>query len=81
MLSNLTGWHFLILLGVFVAIAVVVVAIIAFAVFLSRKNTQRPTVVAPDPAEQIEKLAGLRDKGLLSEAEYESKRSELLGRI
>lgn len=34
-----------------------------------------------DPVEQIRRLAELRDQGLLSEEEFQAKRTELLGRI
>lgn len=81
MLNNLAGWHVLIILGVLATIAIVVVAIIVVAIRLSRKNVRRPVTSSPDPVEQIQRLAQLRDEGLLSETEYEAKRAELLGRI
>ncbi|GEM33820.1 hypothetical protein NN3_48270 [Nocardia neocaledoniensis NBRC 108232] len=37
--------------------------------------------VAPDLADQIKKLAELRDLGLLTDAEFESKKAELLARM
>jgi hypothetical protein len=41
-----------------------------------------PTSAAPeDPFAQIERLGELRDKGLLSEAEFEAKKAEVLGRM
>jgi hypothetical protein len=36
---------------------------------------------APDVAEQIEKLGELRDKGLITPEEFESKKAELLSRL
>ncbi|GAA0811630.1 PH domain-containing protein [Spirilliplanes yamanashiensis] len=36
---------------------------------------------ADDPVARIERLAGLRDKGLISDADYEQKKAELLGRL
>jgi len=81
MLSNLSGWHVLIILGVLVTIAIVVVAIIVVAIRLSRKNAHHPVASPSDPIEQIQRLAQLRDQGLLSETEYAAKRAELLGRI
>lgn len=36
---------------------------------------------APDPLEQIEKLGQLREKGLLSEAEFATQKAELLARL
>jgi Short C-terminal domain/Protein of unknown function (DUF3592) len=35
----------------------------------------------PDPIEQIKKLAELRDAGVLSDAEFEAKKAELLGSV
>jgi membrane protein YdbS with pleckstrin-like domain len=45
-----------------------------------------PAVVAPSPPaatvpDQIEQLAKLRDQGLITDAEYEAKKAELLGRM
>jgi hypothetical protein len=80
MLDNLTGWHVLVILGVLVTIAIVMVAIIVVATRLARKNP-RPATLSPDPVDQLQKLAHLRDEGLLSESEYEAKRAGLLGRI
>ena len=37
--------------------------------------------VAPNPAEQIEQLATLRDQGILTEAEFETKKADLLARM
>jgi sugar/nucleoside kinase (ribokinase family) len=76
----LAGWHVLVILGVLVTIAIVVVAIILAAIRLARKNP-RPVTSSPDPVDQLQKLAQLRDEGLLAETEYEAKPAELLGRI
>lgn len=81
MLNNLAGWHVLVIFGVLVIIAIVVVAIVVVAIRLSRKNAHRSVTSSPDPLEQIQRLAELRDQGVLSETEYEAKRAELLGRI
>ena len=81
MLSGLSGPHVLVILGVFAIIALVVIAIIVVAIRLSRKSDSRPLPSSPDPVEQIQRLAKLRDDGLLSQAEFETKRAELLGRI
>ncbi len=41
-----------------------------------------PTVAAPpDPMEQLQKLAHLRDQGILTAAEFEAKKAELLSRM
>ena len=34
-----------------------------------------------DPVAQIERLAALRDKGIISAEEFESKKTELMGRL
>jgi len=43
--------------------------------------TAIPVQEAPDIAEQITKLAALRDQGHITEAEYEAKKAELLERM
>jgi len=40
-----------------------------------------PVTDTPDITEQITKLAALRDQGHITEAEYDAKKAELLGRI
>jgi uncharacterized membrane protein YdbT with pleckstrin-like domain len=40
-----------------------------------------PAAPAPDITEQIEKLAGLRDRGVISAAEFEAKKAQLLERM
>jgi hypothetical protein len=40
---------------------------------------QAMPVAAPDPADQIRKLAALRDEGLLSEEEFQAKKLQILG--
>jgi len=81
MLGNLGGWHFLIVLGVLVIMAIVAVAVIAIALRLSRMSVSSQAPTPPDPVGQIKQIAQLRDEGILSETEYEAKRTELLGRI
>jgi len=81
MLNNLTGWHFIVILGALVVMAIVVIAGIVIAVRLSRKKVSHLAATSPDPVGQIRRLALLRDEGLLSEAEYVAKRAELLDRI
>jgi hypothetical protein len=71
----------LFILGALLICALVVIAIIAVAIRLSRRSDHRPRPRSPDPVEQIQRLAGLRDEGLLSAADFEAKRAELLGRI
>jgi hypothetical protein len=40
-----------------------------------------PSAAKPDVAEQISKLAGLRDQGALTEGEFAAKKTELLARL
>ena len=80
MLGNLGGWHLLVILGLLV-IVVVAVAVVIIAVQLSRRNVRDDASTPPDPVGQIKRLAQLRDEGLLSDAEFEAKRIEILGRI
>lgn len=51
-----------------------------------RELSDRPaaattSTAAADPLEQLERLAGLRDKGILSEEEFQTQKSNLLGRM
>jgi hypothetical protein len=34
----------------------------------------------PDPVEQLEKLAALKEKGALTEAEFEAEKAKIIGR-
>ena len=40
-----------------------------------------PAAAPPSIAEQLEQLAGLRDRGIISAAEFDAKKAELLGRM
>ena len=40
-----------------------------------------PTAAAPDPIDQIRKLAELRDAGILSPQEFDAKKVEILSRM
>lgn len=51
----------------------------ARASVVASRIAQDPVIA--DPLDQIEKLASLRDRGLISEAEFEEKKAELLGRL
>lgn len=81
MLNNLTGWHFIVVLGVLVTVALVIVVIVSIASRISRRVSPVIPVASPDAVEQIRKLGELRDDGLITQSEYDQKRSELLGRI
>jgi hypothetical protein len=48
---------------------------------VSPKASGAPTSAAADPFAQIERLGELRGKGLLSDAEFEAKKAEVLGRM
>jgi len=45
------------------------------------KERTRPSDVTPDVAEQLVQLASLRDAGVLTEAEFTTKKAELLARM
>ncbi|KQX07771.1 MULTISPECIES: SHOCT domain-containing protein [unclassified Leifsonia] len=93
MFSNLTGWHVLIILAVLLLLAAAVIVVVVLLVVNARKSatlaapdhrSQAPVVQQPtasDPIEQIRQLGELKDQGLLSQAEFEAKRNELLGRL
>lgn len=72
--ATMVTW-ILIILGVIVMLA----SFLIQAVIRAGQRTS-PTPVAPTMATQIEDLARLRDKGLITPEEYEAKRQELLGR-
>jgi Short C-terminal domain len=46
-------------------------------------HTREPAAPLPaeNPAEQIKQLAELRDAGVLTQAEFDAKKTELLGRM
>ena len=46
-----------------------------------RAAMQPPVEPHQDPVEQIKKLAGLRDAGVLSDAEFDAKKAELLAKV
>lgn len=48
----------------------------------ARRNAQdqpTPSSDAPDQMEQLEKLAKLRDEGILTEEEFQAKKTQILG--
>ena len=47
----------------------------------ARSAPQTSAPVTANPIEQIQQLAGLRDQGLLSQEEFDAKKSELLSRM
>jgi len=78
MIGNLTGWHFLIIAGVLSAVILIALALVFSIVRLARR---RPAVSGgtADPATRLAQLDQLRAKGLVTEAEYDAKRREILG--
>jgi hypothetical protein len=55
---------------------------------IRRLNTRPESAATPpaastgdDPIAQLEKLAALRDRGIISPKEFDAKKSELMGRI
>lgn len=80
MLDNLSGWHLLIVSGVLCAMAIVAAAILILALRSSRRRTQS-TELAGRPADQLVELAQLRNRGLLTDAEYDAKRQDIIGRL
>jgi len=76
-----SGLHVLVIFGILAIVALVLIAIIVVSIRISRRSANHPLPSAPDPVEQIQRLAKLRDDGLLSQAEFETKRADLLGRI
>lgn len=48
---------------------------------MESSKTSAPAAPAVDPVSQLERLGKLRDAGVLTEAEFESKKAEILSRI
>ena len=78
MLSNLTGWHFLIIAGVLAAMILIALAIVFLIVHLARRRPAGSGGTA-DPATRLAQLDQLRAQGMVTEAEYDAKRREILG--
>ncbi len=47
--------------------------------YVAERSAARVSAARPDPAEEIRKFAQLRDEGILSEDEFQAKKSEILG--
>ena len=47
----------------------------------ARSAPQTSALVTANPIEQIQQLAALRDQGILSQEEFDAKKSELLSRM
>ncbi|TFC54000.1 MULTISPECIES: SHOCT domain-containing protein [unclassified Cryobacterium] len=75
MLSNLTGWHALIILGALSTMVLVALAIVFLAIRVARRRQ------VGDHADRLAQLEQLHARGLLSDAEYATKRQDILGRL
>lgn len=51
------------------------------SVFFAKKKQKTADVPAEDPIEKLKKLAELKEAGIITEAEFESKKAELLAQI
>lgn len=80
MFSNLSGWHLLIVGGALCAVAVVVVVIVILVMRSTRRGAETEQL-AGRPSDQLVELAQLHNRGLLTEAEYNAKRQEIIGRL
>ncbi len=61
------------------ALAVAPIVVIIYLLYkIAKKQEANPKISVP---EQIERLAKLKDQGVLSETEFEEKKRELLSRI
>lgn len=85
MFSNLTGWH-VIIIGVLV---LVIVAVIVVAVLIARRSrnvaatpgypqTSGPTGSTPDASTRLAQLTELRDRGQITDAEYDARRRQIV---
>lgn len=80
MLDNLAGWHLLIMAGVLCAVAIVVVAIVILVIRPGRRRPE-PAVLPGRAADRLVELAQLRNRGLLTAAEYDARRQDIIGRL
>jgi uncharacterized membrane protein len=79
MLQGLTGWHFLIIIGVLVVLAVIVAVIVVAVMAAARAATRRGS--SSDPSTRLRTLDALRQNGQIDDAEYARKRQEILGEL
>ena len=86
MLENFTGWHVLIILVVVLIPTLVIVLLVVFLVRRSQRasaqttNGEATNTGAPVTA-ALEDLELARARGHISEAEFETKRAEILRRL
>ncbi|WP_166979503.1 c-type cytochrome biogenesis protein CcmI [Paramicrobacterium fandaimingii] len=85
MLGNLTGWHLMIVAAIVLVIVAVVIVAIVLTVVLSRRGSSSPDNAAatgiPSPETRMREIERLRQRGVITDAEYEAKRAEIIGRI
>jgi uncharacterized membrane protein len=77
MFSNLSGWHLVIILF----FLLVIVAAIVAAVLIARAVVRRGDSGAGGIDAKLKTLDRLRDRGAVTDAEYQTKRAEILGRL
>ncbi|SEB61059.1 hypothetical protein SAMN04489806_1278 [Paramicrobacterium humi] len=88
MLGNLSGWHLMIIVAVWlVPAAIITIAAFVIVTYVRKRNPAAPPVMeagsgVPSPASPLEhrlrELDELRSKNLISETEYRRKREEIL---
>lgn len=86
MLANLSGWHLLIMAAVGFVIVAIVVAVVVLAIVYSRRNANPPAgypdpTAMPSAESRLRDIENLHQRGILTDAEYEAKRAEIIGRI
>ena len=75
MLSNLNGWHAVILLVVLLLMVAAVAAVVLVVLAAARRGG------AGGIGGKLKALDRLRDQGLLNDAEYQAKRAEILRQL
>jgi len=80
MLNNLSGWHLLIVGGALCAAALVVALVVILVIRASRRGVASADLPGR-PSDQLVELAQLHNRGLLTEAEYDAKRQDIIGRL
>lgn len=78
MLEGLIGWHVLIVAVVLLVIAALVVGV-HLLIRAGCRSTRKTVDQTADIASRLSELDQLRARGLVTEAEYATKRAEILG--
>ncbi|MFB6611663.1 SHOCT domain-containing protein [Agromyces sp. NPDC056379] len=82
MFTGFTGWHALIILGVFVFFAAIAVGVLLLIRYAAKSGTTAALESAgppPGAGERLDQLERLRSEARITEAEYTAKRAEILG--